>query len=80
MVLLQTVVTLLLICYKAPSLECLEKITPSILRSPKLPLPVMAKSMEVSQMIFDTHCKHISHLGKKILPFLYQRQGSNQHL
>lgn len=56
MVLLQTVVTLLLICCKAPSLECPEKTTPSILRSPKLPLPVMAKSMEVGQMIFDIHC------------------------
>ena len=70
MVLLQTVVTLLLICCKALFLECPEKTTPSILRSPKLPLPVMAKSMEVGQMIFDIHCKNISHLDKKILSFL----------
>ena len=47
MVLLQTVVILLLTCCKVLSPEFLEKTTPFILRSPKLPLPVMAKLMEV---------------------------------
>merc|ERR1719266_876301 len=58
MVLLQTVVMLLLTCCKVQSPECLEKTIPSILRSPKLPLPVMAKSMEVTMLTLRLSVKH----------------------
>ena len=68
MMLLQTAEMLLLICCKVLSLEFLEKTTPYILRSPKLPLLVMAKSMEVSNVKFYHGTKTHLHLDKKILP------------
>merc|ERR1712203_1058071 len=58
MVLLQTVVILLLTCCKVQSPESPEKTIPSILRSPKLPLPVMAKSMEVTMLTLRLSVKH----------------------
>merc|ERR1719208_628589 len=58
MVLLQTVVILLLTCCKVLSPEFLEKTTPFILRSPKLPLPVMAKLMEVTMLTQRLSVRH----------------------
>ena len=58
MKLLLTVVILPLICCKALSLEFLEKTTPYIPRSPKLPLLAMAKSMEVGHAKFASDSQH----------------------
>merc|ERR550532_2262517 len=58
MVLLLTVVMLLLTCCKVQSPESPEKTIPSILRSPKLPLPVMDKSMEVTMLTLRLSVKH----------------------
>ena len=70
MVLLQTAEMLLLICCKVLSPEFLEKTTPYIPRSPKLPLLVMAKSMEVGHVKLDSVTKTFLHLDKKILPLV----------